>query len=186
MFRLRSCTRAERSYISRQGIAAFSSCPVMQNHSMLHMSTSRCVSGCIELPSCQIAVGSATLCPYGVHIHVQIEVLHTRRTLLHLASRHCSVFIPSCRTIRGCTCRQVDALQGALSCHRAKLLSVLLHYAPTGYIFMFRLRSCTRVERSYTSRQGAAVWSCPVAMISRDAHLQCKHAPLTFPVVQLR
>ena len=62
---------------------------------MLHMSTSRCASGCIELPSCQIAVGSAALCPYGEHIHVQIEVLHTRRTLLHLASRHCSVFILS-------------------------------------------------------------------------------------------
>ena len=103
MFRLRSCTRVERSYTSRRGIAAFSSCPVMQNHSRLHMSTSRCASGCIELPSCQIAVGSAALCPYGEHIHVQIEVLHTRRTLLHLATRRCCVVMPCCNDITRCS-----------------------------------------------------------------------------------
>ena len=46
-----------------------------------------------DLPSCQIAVDYDVLCPYGVHAHVENEVLRTRRRLDFLASRRCSVNI---------------------------------------------------------------------------------------------
>ena len=45
------------------------------------------------LSSCQIAVDYDVLCPYGVHAHVENEVLRTRRRLDFLASRRCSVNI---------------------------------------------------------------------------------------------
>ena len=45
------------------------------------------------LPSCQIAVDYDVMCPYGVHAHVENEVLRTHRTLDFLASRRCSVTI---------------------------------------------------------------------------------------------
>ena len=81
------------------------------------------------LPSCQIAVDYDVMCPYGVHAHVENEVLRTRRTLDPLASRRCSVTVhqpePS---------HSVRDVAVSMCCHRAKDYNVLCPFGVHAHV----------------------------------------------------